>query len=356
MPRFRAILPRSLLGLGAAALAVGLAMVAVRWHHTIGYGALGVGALLALAGAGMALRASPASASDRGGPHAAGKLGLGGKRTRAIIIAAIIVGATLGTFAYGEYKLSSQSVSQFGLSLSATSAEELTYPNGSIGVALQVSAIGGVPPYTFVAAWGDKTVQTSPTGNFTRVFGPSVPIDTALTITAASSNKIQGYLSLDLPSLAPAAGGQENTKTIQVTQSGGAAAGSNSTAQTSTRAIEVVQSGGAAGRPAAGSNSTGQTEAAISATFVPGSNAPRGNFELIVVVVGGTSGQPIAGAVVSLDGTTEQTTPANGTVVLSGMQTGNHVIAISYGSWSASVPYIALGAQAATLYENVPGK
>jgi hypothetical protein len=225
-----------LLAIGLLALAAGGAMQLLKWHHTLGYGALGLGALLTLAGAAFALWNSE---SGRALGRRVSGLGqsrlLRGKRTRAMIVAAIIVGATLGTFAYGEYQLlSSQSGGQFGLSLSVDKANEVTYQDGSVGVTVHVTAVGGVPPYTFFAVWGDHTNQSSTTGNFTRVFGLAVPASTLLTITAESANSGVGYLSLSLPTQYPAASGSVNTRTLTVVSANapaGALAGGFSTSR-----------------------------------------------------------------------------------------------------------------------------
>jgi len=204
------------------ALGAGGAMVLLKWHPTLGYGGLGAGVLLTLAGVAAGGR-SPAGALSQRISRPLGALRLpGGKRTRAIVVATIIVGATLGTFLYGEYQLSSQSGSQFGLSLNVDSASEVTYPDGSVGVTVHVAAVGGIPPYTYTAVWGDNTDQTSTAGNFTRVFGAAFPVSTGLAITAKSSNSGLGYLFLSLPAQAPVISGIASTRTLTIVPSNGA--------------------------------------------------------------------------------------------------------------------------------------
>ena len=122
--------PRPLLGVGVVALVTGAAMIHYRWHRTLGYGGLGIGVLFALVGAGLVVwtRRSPgASGGSKFRPF--GGRGLpSSNRAKAIIAAAIIVGATLGTFVYSEYQLTSQSSGQFGIALNVDSASEVEPP------------------------------------------------------------------------------------------------------------------------------------------------------------------------------------------------------------------------------------
>jgi len=74
------------------------------------------------------------------------------------------------------------------------------------------------------------------------------------------------------------------------------------------------------------------------------------------VIVRGTSGQPIEGATVSIDGTTTQSTPVNGTVFFFGISEGVHNFVITYGTWSTTISYIAEGNPTVRLYVNVPGQ
>ncbi len=155
-------------------------------------------------------------------------------------MAVIILGATLGSLLYVESQLSSQTGSSFGLYLNVTSASEVAYPNGSVGVTVFVTAVGGVPPYTYAAAWADRTNQTSTTGNFTRVFGGNVPVASLLTITAQSANSGIGYLTLTLPSQPPAAvNGQLSTRTLVILPANGLQGGQAGRSSTSTQSKET---------------------------------------------------------------------------------------------------------------------
>lgn len=330
-----------LLACGVLALAAGEAMQLLRWHHTLGYGALGLGALLTLAGAALALR----------GRVSAGALGrrisrlgqtrlLRGKRTRAIIVAAIIVGATLGTFVYGEYQLiSSQSSGQFGLSLSVDKANEVTYQDGSIGVTVHVTAVGGVPPYTFFAVWGDHTNQTSATGNFTRVFGLAVPASTELTITAKSANSGIGYLSLLLPTQYPAVSGPVNTRTLTIVPAnaaaGGQAGGLTTSTQTSgTRTFVGVINASTPTISATASSASISATSTVSGSATTASASTISSslgFSLTVVVLDGKH-QPIQGALVTLDGGTQLATDSFGRAAFANIGLGDHTVEVKLGS------------------------
>jgi len=329
-------------------------MLRLRWHHTLGYGGLGIGVLLTLAGVAMALRnRGTASALGQGVLKSLGALRLpGGKRTRGVVVAAIIVGATAVTFLYAEYQLSSQSGGAFGLSLGVDSATEVTYPDGSVGVTVMAAATGGIPPYTYTAVWSDKSNQTSTTGNFTRVFQAGQQISTGLTITAKSTNSGLGYLFLSLPT--PAVNGELSTRTLGIIPSGGQGApvaGASTIAQTKTTTafIAVVN----ASTPTV---STSTVSASSSTSNANGSttSAPL-TFE-VEVIVEGTSGHLVQGATVSIDGNLAQITPQNGTVFFFGVSGGVHSCLVSYGTWSTTVPWTAQGSSALRFYVDVPGQ
>jgi hypothetical protein len=271
---------------GAAALVGGGAMVFLRWHHTIGYGGVGIGVLLLLVGGGLSLGGPAKGLSKQLRLPSA----LAGRRTRGAVVAAVIIGATLGTFAYVDSQLYAQSGSSPGISLNVNSASEVAYPNGTIGVTIQVNAAGGTPPYTFVAQWNDNTSQTSATGVFTRNFAAIVPIATGLTVRATGSNGWLGYLSLVLPSQFPVSNGQVNTKTLGVLPSSGptAPASSSGTTQTATTQnfVAVFNASSPSSSPSGGYQSTtgastsavsGATQSYSNATFQVTSQAGGGN-------------------------------------------------------------------------------
>jgi len=337
-------IPLLLVALGIAALAAGAGMIAFRWHHTLGYGALGVGVLLALGGAGIALlRRSPGATADSGA-RPLGRVRLpGGKKTRALVVAVVILGATIGTFAYGEYQLSSQSSGQFRLSLQVDSATEVAYPDGDVGVVVQVSAVGGVPPYSYFATWGDEVNQTSTTGNFTRTFGLATPLSTTLTITADSANNGLGFLSLYLPAQLPVVNGEVSTRTLTIVPSNGGegqAGGSSSTQSGQANTfVALVNASTAGGGVAVSSNTT--TSGALAS---PGSNSASQatqtqGFSLTVVVLD-SSDQPIQGASVTLDGGSPQTTDYAGRAAFENLALGNHTVTVISGSSTQSFPVV----------------
>jgi hypothetical protein len=330
-------------------------MLRLRWHHTLGYGGLGVGILLTLAGVALALRhPGHAGASGQRIPRSLGALKLpGGKRTRGVIVAAIIIGATMGTFVYAEYQLSSQSGGPFGLSLGVDSATEVTYPNGNVGVTVLAAATGGIPPYTYTAVWSDDSNQTSTTGNFTRLFQAGSQISTGLTITAKSSNSGLGNLFLSLPT--PAVNGLLSTRTLGIIPSNGApgsqVSGSATSTQTKTTAafIAVVN----ASTPTV---STSTVSASSSTSNANGSTTSTPLTFEVEVIVEGTSGHLVKGATVSIDGNLAQITPLNGTVFFFGVSGGVHTCLVSYGTWNTTVPWIAQGSSALRFYVDVPGQ
>src|SRR5207248_9730522 len=80
-----------------------------------------------------------------------------------------------------------------------------------------------------------------------------------------------------------------------------------------------------------------------------------GGFE-VTVIVRGSGGQPLSGARVTLDGSTTQSTPTNGTVFFGGIAQGDHKFFVSYGAWSTTIPYIAGGSPSVRLFVDVPGR
>lgn len=214
-------------------------MVLRQWHHTIGYGGAALGALLLLVGGALTLSARLKTGRARAvSAKARVPRVLQGRRTQGVIAAAIIVGATLGTFAYVDAQLYSHSETSTALSLSVLSASEVAYPNGTLGVTVQVDAQGGVPPYTYSAQWNDNASQTSSSGSFTRDFAATSPMASGLTVKATGANGWLAYLSLLLPSQFPVSNGVSvNTKTLGVVPSNVAIAppaGASSTTQTQT--------------------------------------------------------------------------------------------------------------------------
>jgi len=333
MPRTRFV-SIALVAMGAVALAAGAALSLLKVHHTIGTGSLAIGVVLELAGVGMAIRGRTSGLAQRakGLPR-----WTAGQRLQSLIVALIIVGATVGSYLYVSSQLSAQSGSQLGLSLNVASANEITYPNGNVGVNVQVSAVGGVPPYSFTAVWGDNSSQTSPDGNFTRVFGAAPQLSTTLRITAESANKRFGSLVLSLPSQVPEAGGFVTTRTLSIVSSNSAQGLPPGSAGASTKTTTTV-SGGASS--SAVSSTTSTTTSSVS-----NATSPLGGFEVTVTVFS-SSGQPIEGATVTLDGVTSLSTSASGTAVFDGLSAGPHSFVVVYGSFSIRIPYVAAeGAQ-----------
>jgi hypothetical protein len=85
------------------------------------------------------------------------------------------------------------------------------------------------------------------------------------------------------------------------------------------------------------------------------STSPSGGFE-VTVIVRGASGHAIGGARVTLDGSTTQSTPVNGTVVFFAIGQGEHKFFVTYGAWSITIPYLAGGNPSVRLFVDVPGQ
>jgi hypothetical protein len=260
-----------------------------------------------------------------------------------VIAALIIGGATVGSYLYVSSQVSAQSGSKLGLSLNVDSASEVAYSDGGVGVTLHVTAVGGIPPYTFVAVWGDKTNQTSTTGNFTRVFAAAVPFSTDVTITARSANRGLGYLLLSLPSQAPAVGGVQTTRTLNI--------------------VAPIGAQGAQGGASASTTQTSVTNTFIAVTttatatvFTTSSSSQTPFTGEVTVNVWTTSGQPIGGATVSLEGSTTQITPVSGGVVFSGVSPGLHNIVVKYGTWSITIRYDAGGGSPSSINVTAPAQ
>jgi hypothetical protein len=340
------LVPFLLVAGGIVALAAGGAMVGLKWHRTLGYGGLGVGVLLTLIGLGIVLsgRIASVAASSRDSRFLRALGLIRGRRARAIIVATMIVGATLGTFLYGEYQLASQSGSQFGLSLNVDAANEVTYQDGSVGVTVHVTAVGGVPPYTFVAEWGDKTYQTSTTGIFTRVFGLAVPVSTALTITATSANSGIGFLSLLLPTQYPVVSGPVSTRTLTIVPGSGAVGqAANSAASTQTKVTNTFIAVVNASTPTVAFSTTSVSTASSSSITKSGASASTSSSSLgfsITVIVLDENHQPVQGAMVALDAGGQRTTDSFGKVVFADLGLGNHSIKVNSGSFEQSFPLV----------------
>ena len=373
------------LAIGVLALVAGGALVSLRIHHTIGEVSVAAGLVFSLAGAaGLLLerRTKSQTSATAVTSRLRAPLHLQGKRARAAIVAAIIVGATVGTFLYAEYSLSSQSGSQFAIALDVTSATEVTYPDGSVGVTVQVAAVGGIPPYNYTALWGDRANQSSADGNFTRVFGTSTTMTTDLTIMAKSSNHGQGYLLLTLPSQPLAVGGQETTRTLNVASttttassvSGGAVSSGITATKTlvaltnasiptisSTSASSVSSSTTTTSTVAASSTSgsvstTSVTSTSGSSTTTSGSGPAEG-YQVVFTVKGQNSGQPIAGAIVALRGGISESTAADGTAYFYGVSQGVHFFTVTYGKFSTTIIAQIVSAGPSISYQvEVPGQ
>jgi hypothetical protein len=331
--------------IGAIASAVGGALLLLKLHHTIAMGILGIGVVLAVAGVGLAIKTRTSGTSQGlGRPNEFGSTRRTSSRTLQTIIAALIIGgATVGSYLYVSSQVSAQSGSKLGLSLNVDSATEVGYSDGGVGVTLHVTAVGGLPPYTFVATWGDKTSQTSTTGNFTRVFGATVPLSTDITITARSANSGIGYLLLSLPSQAPVAGGVQSTRTLNIVPANGAPSPqggvSASTTQTKVTSAFIAV--------------TSTFAATVSTTSSP---SPAPFTGEVTVNVWSTTGQPISGATVRFEGSTTQTTPISGGVVFSGVSPGLHNIVVTYGTWSITIRYNAGEGSPSSINFNAPGQ
>jgi len=330
MPRTK-LLSIGIVVMGVMALAGGGALLLLKLHHTIALGILGIGVVLAVAGVGLAIKSRTSGPSQGlGRPDEFGSTRRTSSRTLQTVIAALIIGsATVGSYLYVSSQLSAQqSGSKLGLSLNVDSASEVAYSDGGVGVTLHVTAVGGLPPYTFVATWGDKTSQTSTTGNFTRVFGATVPLSADVTITARSANSGIGYLLLSLPSQAPVVGGVQSTRTLNIVPANGAQTSqggvSASTTQTKVTSAFIAV--------------TSTFAATVSTTSSP---SPAPFTGEVTVNVWTTSGQPISGATVRFEGSATQTTPINGGVVFSGVSPGLHNIVVTYGTWSITIRYTA---------------
>jgi hypothetical protein len=319
-------------------------MIALRLHHTLGYGALGLGVLLTLGGAGVAvLGRGTGTTLGQSKPGFLGRVRLpGGRKARAFIVAAVIIGATLGTFAYGEYQLSSQSNSQFGLTLQVDSASEVSYPNGNVGVTVLVSAVGGIPPYSYFATWGDEVNQTSTTGNFTRTFGLATPLSTTLVILADSANNGLGSLSLYLPAQLPVVNGTVSTRTLTIVGSnGGPGQPGVAASSTQTRGANTFTAVVNASTPVGGvAASSTSTASGASAAAGGGSSSTRSQgFSVTVVVLNGND-QPIPGASVAFDGGGAQATNSAGRAVFENLDLGNHTVTVTSGSFDESFPLL----------------
>jgi hypothetical protein len=344
MPRTK-LLSIGIVLMGAIALAGGGALVLLKLHHTIAYGVLAIGVVLAVAGVGLAFSTRTSAQSQRlSRPSEFGSTRRTSSRTLQTLIAALIIGgATVGSYVYVSSQLSAQSGSKLGLSLNVDSASEVAYSDGGVGVTLHVTAVGGLPPYTFVATWGDKTSQTSTTGNFTRVFGATVPLSTDVTITAKSANSGIGYLLLSLPSQAPVAGGAQSTRTLNIVPAYGAQTSqggvSASTTQTKVTSAFIAV--------------TSTFAATVSTTSSP---SPAPFTGEVTVNVWTTSGQPVSGATVRFEGSTTQTTPISGGVVFSGVSPGLHDIVVTYGAWSITIRYNAGEGSPSSINVTAPGQ
>jgi len=331
--------------IGAIASAGGGALLLLKLHHTIALGILGIGVVLAAAGVGLAIKTRTSGPSQGlGRPNEFGSTRRTSSRTLQTVIAALIIGgATVGSYLYVSSQVSAQSGSKLGLSLNVDSASEVAYPDGGVGVTLHVTAVGGLPPYTFVATWGDKTSQTSTTGNFTRVFGATVPLSTDVTITARSANSGIGYLLLSLPSQAPVADGVQSTRTLNIVPANGAQTSqggvSASTTQTKVTTAFIAV--------------TSTFAATVSTTSSP---SPAPFTGEVTVNVWTTSGQPISGATVRFEGSTTQTTPISGGVVFSGVSPGLHNIVVTYGTWSITIRYDAGGGSPSSINVTAPAQ
>jgi len=354
MPRTR-LVAVALVAIGAIALAAGGALVFLKVHHTLGTGSVAIGVVLELAGVATAFigRMSGRAKVAKGAPRWSS-----GSRLQGVIAAIIIGGATFGSYLYVSSQVSAQSSSHPGLTLDVNSASEITYPNGNVGVNVQVSAVGGVPPYSFTAYWGDNANQSSANGNFTRVFGAAAQLSTTLTITAKSVSHAVGSLFLSLPSQVPAASGGVSTRTLSIVSSNtarglppGPATTSTQTAGTSTFIAIISGSTTAAPGGVSSSATTSVSSTAISSgsTTVSGS----GGFE-VTVVVSSAGGQPIEGATVNLDGGTSLSTSASGTAVFYGVPGGLHSFVVGYGSFSVQIPYVAAQGSPAKIFVTVP--
>ena len=331
--------------IGAIASAGGGALLLLKVHHTIALGILGIGVVLAVAGVGLAIKTRTSGMSQGLGRSSEfGSTRRTGSRTLQTLMAALIIGgATVGSYVYVSSQLSAQSGSKLGLSLNVDSASEVAYSDGGVGVTLHVTAVGGLPPYTFVATWGDKTSQTSTTGNFTRVFGATVPLSTDVTITARSANSGTGYLLLSLPSQAPVAGGVQSTRTLNIVPATGAqtSQGGVSTSTTQTKVTSAFIA------------VTSTLAATVSTTSSP---SPAPFTGEVTVNVWTTSGQPVSGATVRFEGSATQTTPISGSVVFSGVSPGLHNIVVTYGTWSITIRYNAGEGSPSSINFNAPGQ
>jgi hypothetical protein len=114
-----------LLALGVIALATGAAMVLLQYHHTVGLGALGLGALLLAAGAGMAyLDRKTVKVQDQ-------KIAVPAKRQgglrKALIAVVVIVAIGVATFYGTSYLGSIQPGNSFSsLSISSTTSSQIS--------------------------------------------------------------------------------------------------------------------------------------------------------------------------------------------------------------------------------------
>ena len=208
-----------LVAFGVASAVAGEAMIRLKLHHTIGYGGLAIGVVCLSAGLVGALWPEVRRAL-KGGLRGVPVLGWRpGRKTQSILALAIIVGATMGTYVYVDFLAASQSGPP-NLSLQVSSATETAFPDGRIGVNFLVNALGGSPPYTFTAVWGDLFNQTSTTGNFTRVFSPTTPVSDSLAITAKGPGKELGGLSLQLPAHIPVVLGTVNSQKFDIASGG----------------------------------------------------------------------------------------------------------------------------------------
>jgi hypothetical protein len=201
---------------GSILLAGASGLLLLELHRSIAIGCLGLGIVLVVGGVAMAFRSRVSGLRQTA--KVSRKLS-GGSRLQSVIAAAIIVGATIGSFLYVSGQVSAQSANQPSIFLTVNSASEVTYPDGRVGVNFTVSAVGGSPPYSFVASWGDSASQTSQTGQFVRVFESAPLVSTSLKITARGSGGGSGYLSLSLPSEILAANGLVTTRSLNVVAS-----------------------------------------------------------------------------------------------------------------------------------------
>jgi hypothetical protein len=351
-----------LVAMGIVALAAGGDLLLLKVHHTIGIGSIVVGFGLEAIGVAMVFKSRSSGLEQR---KKSPPRWVGGPRLQTVIAAAIIVGTTFGSYLYVSSQVSAQSGGQSGISLNVDSATEVTYPDGSIGVAVQVSAVGGVPPYTYTALWEDRSNQTSSSGNFTRVFAAGVPLSFALAITAKGANKGLGHLSLSLPLQISTVTGVVSTKSLSVITSASKSQAGNSPGRTQTSETNTVVAANGATSTISGGQTTRVSNASSSSSTVSASSSASssstsaasssGGFEVTVIVRGESSGQAISGATVVLDGTSSQVTPTNGTTVFFGVSAGQHSIVVTYGAWSITIPYTATAGSLGRIFVNVPG-